>query len=93
MQYMKDLDYVQSHLLSDIRLGLGYTAVIACAAAAYYEYKVGFQEAKGISMLAVGLYFLLNTALYLWGWLIEKDTVYIGRKGDIKVFHYCAKLM
>lgn len=83
---MKSLDYRQSHLFSNVRLLLGYTAVIACAAAAYYEYKVGFKQAKSISMLGVGSYFLLNAALYLWGYYIEQDIVYIGTKGDITVF-------
>ena len=86
VKYMKSLNYLQSHLFSNVRLLLGYTAVIACAAAAYYEYKVGFKNAKPICMLAVGSYFILNTALYLWGHYIEQDIVYIGTKGDITVF-------
>jgi Microsomal signal peptidase 25 kDa subunit (SPC25) len=86
---MRTLDFVQSHSLSDIRLAIGYTAVIACAAAAYYEYKVGFQEAKSWNILAVVTYFTLNSALYLWGWFIEGDTVYVGRKGDITVLPAC----
>jgi signal peptidase complex subunit 2 len=83
---MKSLDYVQSHTLSDIRLALGYTAVIGVAAAAYCEYKVGFQDAKGWSTLSVGSYFLLNFAMYCWTTYIEGDTIYIGKKGDITVF-------
>src|ERR1700733_5326557 len=82
---MESLNFVQSHFLSDIRLAMGYTAVIACAAAAYYEYKVGFQEAKSWNILAVVTYFTLNSALYLWGWFIEGETVYVGRKGDVTV--------
>ena len=58
---------------------------MACAAAAYYEYKVGFTEAKAWSMLGVGTYFLLNTALYFWSYFIEGDIVYVGRKSDITV--------
>src|SRR5277367_2648188 len=81
-QYMKSINYVQSHTLTDIRLILGYTAVLAVAAAAYYEYKVGFQQAKSWSMLSVGTYFLLNTGLYIWTTYIESNTIYVGRKGD-----------
>jgi signal peptidase complex subunit 2 len=84
-QYMKSLNYVQSHTLTDVRLALGYTAVLAVAAAAYYEYKVGFQQAKSWSMLSVGTYFLLNAGLYLWTTYIESQTVYMGKKGDIWV--------
>lgn len=83
---MNSLGYIQSHTLSDVRLALGYTAVIAVAAAAYYEYRVGFQEAKGWSTLSVGSYFLLQAALYIWTNYIEKDTIYVGRKGNITVF-------
>jgi hypothetical protein len=82
---MDSLLFKQSHMLSDIRLALGYSAVIACAAAAAYEYKVGFKQAKGWSIMAIGTYFILNAALYVWGWLFEGDIVYVGRKGDTTV--------
>ena len=82
---MKSINYVQSHTLTDIRLILGYAAVLAVAAAAYYEYKVGFQQAKAWSMLSVGIYFLLNGGLYIWTTYIESDTIYVGKKGDIWV--------
>jgi len=82
---MKSLGYLQNHTLSDIRLGLGYAAVICCAAAAYYEYKVGFKEAKSWSMLGVGAYFLFNAGLYFWGYFIEGNTVYVGSKNGITV--------
>lgn len=82
---MNSRNYIQSHLLSDIRLGLGYAAVLSCAVAAYYEYKVGFKEAKSWSMLGIGLYFVFNVALYCWGYFIEGDTVYVGKKDNITV--------
>ena len=86
---MESLQYEPSHLLIDVRLALGYTGVIAVAAAAYYDYKVGFQQAKLWSILAVGTYFLLQCALYLWGNFVERDTVYVGKKGEITVYpHY-----
>jgi hypothetical protein len=82
---MNSRNYIQSHTLSDIRLALGYAAVISCAATAYYEYKVGFKDAKSWSMLGIGLYFIFNAALYLWGYFIEGDTVYVGKKDNITV--------
>ena len=81
-QYMKSINYVQSHTLTDVRLILGYAAVLAVAAAAYYEYKVGFQQAKTWSILSVGTYFFLNAGLYIWTTYIESETVYVGKKGD-----------
>lgn len=82
---MQSLGYVQNHTLSDVRLGLGYAAVICCAAAAYYEYNVGFKEAKSWSIMGVGAYFTLNVALYFWGYFIEGTTVYVGSKNGITV--------
>lgn len=82
---MQSLGYSQNHTLSDVRLGLGYAAVICCAAAAYYEYKVGFKEAKSWSIMGVGAYFALNAALYFWGYFIEGNTVYLGSKNGITV--------
>jgi signal peptidase complex subunit 2 len=83
---MQSLGYTQSHTLSDVRLAMGYGAVIAVAAAAYYEYKVGFQEAKVWTTLSVGSYFLLQAALYLWTNYIERDTIYVGKKANTTVF-------
>jgi signal peptidase complex subunit 2 len=82
---MKSLNFVQVHTLSDIRLALGYTAALVVAIVAYYEYRVGFQAAKGWSTLSVGAYFLLNAALYYWTTYIERDIIYIGNKGDLRV--------
>ena len=72
-------------MLQDIHLALGYLAVLFVAAAAAYEYKVGFKQAKWISMLSVGAYFILHGALYFWTNYIERDIAYIGKKGDLTV--------
>lgn len=82
---MKSLDYIQIHTLSDVRLALGYTAALAVAAAAYYEYKVGFKEAKWWSALGVAIYFFLNAGLYLWANYVEGDIVYVGKKASTTV--------
>jgi len=72
-------------MFQDIHLALGYLAVLFVAAAAAYEYKVGFKQAKWISMLSVGAYFILHGALYFWTNYIERDIAYIGKKGDLTV--------
>lgn len=84
-QYLRSLDYVQDHTFTDVHLVLGYLAVIFVAAAAAYEYKIGFKDAKGVSTLSVGSYFILQGALYCWTNYIVRDTVYVGKKGDIIV--------
>lgn len=85
LQYMNSIGYIQSHTLTDVHLALGYTAVVIAAACALYEYRVGFKEAKLISIFGVGTYFFLQAALYLWGYYVEKDIVYVGTKGAITV--------
>jgi hypothetical protein len=84
-QYLRSLDYVQDHTFIDVHLVLGYLAVIFVAAAAAYEYKVGFKDAKGVSTLSVGSYFILQGALYCWTHYVVQETVYIGNKGDLTV--------
>jgi signal peptidase complex subunit 2 len=83
-----DLDYVQSHLLADIRLAIGYFGCLAAGVAALYEYKVGFKNAKGITLLGVALYFVSQAAFYLWQYVIERDIVYVGKRGNISVCHF-----
>ena len=82
---MESLGYVQSHMLVDIRLVLGYAAAIIVGGAALYEWKFGFQAAKGMSTFAVGAYTLLNVLLYAWSHYMEKNIVYVGKKGNITV--------
>lgn len=67
-----------------MRLALGYSAFALCAACFYWDYKLGFEDTKYYSATAVALYTLLNAALTLWVWGVEKGTVYIGtsKAGD-----------
>ena len=76
---------MQDHTFQNIHLALGYLGVVFVAAAAAYEYKVGFKEAKGISMLSVGAYFILHGAQYFWTNYINRNIVYIGKKGGLTV--------
>jgi Microsomal signal peptidase 25 kDa subunit (SPC25) len=85
-KYLQSLDYVQDHTFTDVHLALGYLAVIFVAAAAAYEYKIGFKDAKGVSILSVGSYFILQGALYCWTNYIVRDIVYIGKKGELTVY-------
>jgi hypothetical protein len=65
---------------------MGYIAVIAVAAAAYWEYRTGFKEARGTSIFSVGFYFVVNVALYFWDHFIQQNIVYVGRKADLTVY-------
>ncbi|KAK7744861.1 hypothetical protein SLS53_003094 [Cytospora paraplurivora] len=76
--YLNSLKFKQSHTLTDVRLGLGYTAFLVAAACFGWDYKFGFEDTKYYTAAAVAVYALLNTALTLWIWLKEKNIVYVG---------------
>ncbi|KAH8885107.1 microsomal signal peptidase 25 kDa subunit [Thozetella sp. PMI_491] len=76
--YLNSLKFKQSHYLTDVRLGLGYTAFIIAGLCFLWDWKLGFQSTKYYTAAAVAVYSLLNGALTLWIWLVEKGTVYVG---------------
>jgi hypothetical protein len=69
---------VQSHRLTDVRLALGYSAFGLAAACFGWDYKFGFESTKYLTAAAVALYTLLNGALTLWIFYVERGTVYVG---------------
>lgn len=75
----------QSHFLTDVRLVLGYAAVIICGITFAYDYKLGFENTKHWTMATVAAYFLLNGAFTYWLWFVEKDVVFQGTYKGRKV--------
>ncbi|MCJ1479703.1 hypothetical protein MMC13_008389 [Lambiella insularis] len=76
--YLTSLDFQQSHLLTDVRLTLGYSAVVIAAITFYFDYKLGWDETKEYTFWAVIAYFALNGALTLWIFLAERGTIFRG---------------
>jgi len=76
--YLNSLKFKQSHLLSDVRLALGYTAFAICAATFAWDYKLGFESTKLYTTIAVVLYSIINGFLTFWIWGVEKGAIYIG---------------
>ncbi len=76
--YLNSLKFKQSHHLTDVRLALGYSALIIAAACFAWDYKLGFDNTKYYTAAAVAIYTVLNTALTLWIWKKEKGVVYVG---------------
>ena len=76
--YLNSLKFKQTHALSDTRLAIGYAAIVVAAACGAWDYKFGFDSTKYYTAGAVALYAVLNSALTLWVWLVEKGTVYEG---------------
>ena len=76
--YLTSLKFKQSHFLTDVRLALGYSAVIIAATTFYADYKLGWDKTKYWTFWAVLVYFTLNGALTFWIWGVEKGKVFTG---------------
>ena len=83
--YLNSLQFKQSHYLSDVRLALGYSAVVIAGATFAADFKFGWDATKVVTFWAVVMYFLLNGALTLWIWQVEKGVVYEGEKDGAQV--------
>lgn len=53
LQIMKDYQFTEIHTHTDIKLALGWLAVLVAAGTAGYSYKVGFEETKGVATAGV----------------------------------------
>jgi hypothetical protein len=83
--YLNSLKFRQDHTLTDVRLALGFSSAAIAAATFYYDWKLGFETTKGYTLWAVVLYFLLNGALTLWIWVVERGRFYVGESNGTKV--------
>ena len=72
--------FKQIHLHTDVRLALGWLSVLVAAGTALYGYKVDFEKAKPVVWVGVTLYMLLTTVQTLYGYFVEKDTVFVGKR-------------
>ena len=75
----------QTNFHTDVKLALGYTAVVIAALTFYLDYTQGFEATKTLTTYAVIIYFALNGAFTYWIWGVEKDIVFTGHVGDKKI--------
>lgn len=68
-----------------MRLALGYSAVIIAAATFALDYKFGWDKTKGLTLWAVVVYFVLNSALTYWIWAVEKGKIFTGERAGTLV--------
>ena len=78
MNYLNGLKIQQTHTFTDVKLALGYTAVIISAATFAADYKLGWDATKVYTAFAVVAYFLLNGAFTYWMYFVEKDVIFTG---------------
>lgn len=83
--YLHTLRFRQIHTKTDIRLLLGYAAVLIAGALFYFDWKYGWDATKAYTAPAVVVYFILNGAFTYWIWGVEKGTVYEGEGKEGKV--------
>jgi len=83
--YLKSLGFKQSHILTDVRLALGFSACAIAAGTFYYDFTLGFEKTKQYTLYSVIGYFTLNTLLTWWVWWIEGGKVYVGERNAVKV--------
>ncbi|KAL7962780.1 microsomal signal peptidase 25 kDa subunit domain-containing protein [Trichoderma compactum] len=76
--YLNSLKIKQTHFLSDVRLGLGYSAFLIAAACFAWDYKLGFEDTKFYTAIAVAVYTVLNGLLTFWMMFVEKGVIYQG---------------
>lgn len=63
-----------------MRLALGYTGVVIAAATFYFDYYYDWSQTKYLTAWAVGVYFVINTALTGWIWFVERGKVFEGSR-------------
>ena len=83
--YLRGLSFKPDNTKLDVRLAIGYTAVIISAALFAADYKLGWEVTKPFTGVAVVAYMLLNGAFTYWTWLVEKGLVFEGTKDGQKV--------
>lgn len=91
--YLNSLKFKQSHNLTDVRLALGYAAVLIAGLTFYFDFKLGWDKTKYWTLWAVVVYFLLNGALTLWIWNVEKGNIFVGKYNQTVVSRYLPKYL
>ncbi|KAG8778688.1 hypothetical protein FRC15_010616 [Serendipita sp. 397] len=65
---------------TDVKLALGWAGVLVAGLTAAYGYKVEFEKSKPAMWVGVVLYVILSGAQTLYAYLIEGDTVFVGKR-------------
>jgi len=83
--YLTSLKFKQDQTYTDVRLALGWTAVVIAGALFYFDWKFGWEQTKVWTLPAVIVYFILNGAFTYWIWFVEKGIIFAGEREGKKV--------
>ncbi|KAF7731869.1 Signal peptidase complex subunit 2 [Apophysomyces ossiformis] len=83
IRYLREEEkFQENHQHSDVKLSLGYISSFVAGGAFLYEYKRGFNEAKLVTAICVGLYWALQLGLWAYSSYIENGIIFQGSKKD-----------
>lgn len=70
--------FTQSHFSTNVRLALGYSAVLIAGALFALDYRYGWDVTKPYTLPACVAYFALNGALTVWIFAVERHLLFDG---------------
>lgn len=83
--YLRGIGFKQDNTKMDVKLAVGYLAVIIAGATFVADYKLGWEATKGWTAVAVAVYAVLNGVFTYWLWFVEAGLVFEGSKDGKKV--------
>jgi signal peptidase complex subunit 2 len=83
--YLRGIGFKQDNTKADVKLLVGYLAVIIAGATFVADYKLGWEATKGWTAVAVAAYAILNGVFTYWLWFVEAGLVFEGTKDGKKV--------
>lgn len=83
--YLRGLSFKQDNSKLDVRLGVGYLAVVIAAVIFVADYKLGWEATKHWTAAAVVAYAGLNGFFTYWMYFVEKGLVFEGERSGKKV--------
>jgi signal peptidase complex subunit 2 len=83
--YLRSLSFTQDNSKTDIKLAVGYAAVVIAAATFAADYKLGWEATKNWTAVAVVAYAALNGLFSYWLWFVERGLVFEGSRNGKKV--------
>ncbi|KAI8616913.1 microsomal signal peptidase 25 kDa subunit-domain-containing protein [Chytriomyces sp. MP71] len=78
----QDHGFTEDNTHVDRKLALGYAACFFAIGSAAYGHLNDFAETRVLVGLGIVLYSFFNSAMLLYTWLVEKETVFVGVRTD-----------